>query len=157
MKASEKIRKLIEMGTIPAHISKFTGVPNNTVVRVWRGETEISKIQLENAEKLASYYDYLEENLVNAIVTANAIVQKLDKERLGLNDENLYNRLKLSPYKVFERLFHMIWDPTYQSKLPQVEKQIKEMESYISAVEPSFAEKITLSDKFIYNMNLKGE
>lgn len=60
MLTSQKIKALIAWGTKPYRIAKETGVPENTVRRIWNGETDVSAIKLETAEKLEAYYDSLD-------------------------------------------------------------------------------------------------
>lgn len=51
------IEALIGSGVSAYSVSKATGIPNNTVVRIFRGEAKLDNITLRNAEILSNYWE----------------------------------------------------------------------------------------------------
>lgn len=56
----KNIEQLINSGLSAYKVSKETGIPNNTVVRIFKGEASIDNITLKNAEKLSNYWEELD-------------------------------------------------------------------------------------------------
>lgn len=151
---SQKIEALISWGTKPYRISKITEVPENTVRRIWNRETAVSTIKLENAEKIAWYYDMVERNLSEAIATVDLLIYKLDPNRQRLSGNyNLYQKIKSEPYKVFEHLHKSAMDPTYSDKLQQYGYYLDEIAKLIATIDIDIAYNIQLSDLYTYYMS----
>lgn len=51
------IIKLIESGIPALQVSKVTGIPQNTVYRIFKGEASLDNITLKNAELLNKFYE----------------------------------------------------------------------------------------------------
>lgn len=153
---SEKIQKLIEWGAVAHRISKITGIPNNTVVRIWSGEAKIEAIQLKTAEKLAWYYDMVERNLSEAIALVDMLIFKLDNDRQRLQGNyNLHQKLKREPFKVFEYLHKIALEPQYSHKLNDVMYYIDEIGERIATIDVDIAYNVTLSDMYTYYMSVQ--
>ncbi|BDH62099.1 hypothetical protein MTP04_22290 [Lysinibacillus sp. PLM2] len=56
MTMRENILKLMESDISVYRIAKETGVPENTVRRLWNGEAQLDNIRFSLAEKLNKYY-----------------------------------------------------------------------------------------------------
>lgn len=78
----ENIEHLINSGVSAYRVSKETGIPNNTVVRIFSGEAKIDNITLKNAEILSNYW---EENKMKDYGTAFEMVKE------ALNDSGTYD------------------------------------------------------------------
>lgn len=59
----DNIIKLINSGITAHKVAKETGLPRNTVYRIFRGEAELDNITLKNAEVLSDYFIKNEETL----------------------------------------------------------------------------------------------
>jgi len=53
----ENIIKLIESNIPALQVSKATGIPQNTVYRIFKGEASLDNITLKNAELLNKFYE----------------------------------------------------------------------------------------------------
>ena len=53
----ENIIKLIESSVPALQVSKETGIPQNTVYRIFKGEASLDNITLKNAELLNKFYE----------------------------------------------------------------------------------------------------
>lgn len=53
----KNIEQLIKSGVTAYRVAKDTGIPNNTVVRIFSGEAKVDNITLKNAETLAAYWE----------------------------------------------------------------------------------------------------
>lgn len=153
MDPSQKIRALIDWGTIAHRISKITGVPNNTVVRIWSGVTEIKSVKLETAEKLAAYYDMIECNLSKAIATLDVLIYKLDANYQ--NNCNLLQKTKKEPYKLFERLNKVALDLNAKAKISDYQFYSNEIDELMSVIDIDIAYNIQLSDMITYYMSIQ--
>ena len=154
MLTSQKIEALIKWGTKPYRISKVTGVPENTVRRIWNGETDIKVVKLETAEKLEWYYDMVERNLSEAIALVDMLIFKLDKDRQRLRGNyNLYQKIKREPFKVFEQLHKISSEPQYAHKLNDIMYYTDEIGKRMATIDMDIAYNITLSDKYEYYMS----
>ncbi|WP_332651629.1 hypothetical protein [Lysinibacillus sp. 54212] len=56
----KNIEALINSGLSAYRVSKDTGIPNNTVVRIFSGEAKVDNITLKNAEILSGYWEGLD-------------------------------------------------------------------------------------------------
>lgn len=56
----KNIESLIASGISAYSVAKATGMPNSTVVRIFRGEAKLDNITLKNAELLSSYWERIE-------------------------------------------------------------------------------------------------
>lgn len=150
---TKKIEALIEWGAKPYRLAKVTGVPENTIRRIWNGETAISAIKLDNAEKLAWYYDMVERNLSEAIALVDMLIYKLDNDRQRLQGNyNLYQKLKREPFKVFEYLHKIALEPQYSHKLNDVMHYMDEIGERIATIDVDIAYNVSLSDMYEYYM-----
>lgn len=153
---SEKITALMQWGTKPYRIYKSTGVNENTVRDIWNGKTEIGKIKLDTAEKLAWYYDTVERNLSEAIALVDMLIFKLDNDRQRLQGNyNLYQKLKREPFKVFEHLHKVALEPQYSHKLNDVMYYIDEISKRMETIDMDIAYNVTLSDMYTYYMSVQ--
>ena len=154
MYPSEKIKALIEWETKPYRIAKVTGVPENTVRRIWSGEAELKAIKLENAEKLASYYDNIERSLSEAIATVDLLIYKLDKDRQRLTGNyNLHQKVDRNPYKVFEHLHRIAYEPQYADKIQSHQHYLDEIMRCLDNIDIDIAYNIKLSPMQTYYMS----
>lgn len=62
----ENIEKLIKSGVTAHTVSLNTGIPRNTVYRIFSGEASLDNITLKNAELLNKYYE--EKVLMNGLI-----------------------------------------------------------------------------------------
>lgn len=154
IKASKKIELLVEWGAKPYRIAKVTGVNENTVRRAFNEVDKISKLKLENAEKIASYYDTQVVSLINAIVTLEELflLMEPNSERLTL-DPTFTSRLKSNPFEVFKNLHLSV--SNNQRKLRNFEEHQIIFNEYIAAMDFGVAEKIILPDNYLYLMNIQ--
>lgn len=53
----KNIIKLIESSVPALQVSKATGIPQNTVYRIFKGEASLDNITLKNAELLNKFYE----------------------------------------------------------------------------------------------------
>lgn len=147
---TQKIEKVMQWGTKPYRISKETSVPENTVRRIWNGETAISTIKLDNAEKLAAYYDKVERNLSEAIAIADWVIGKIDPQRLRLSDNaNLHQKVAKQPFKVFTHLHNILYDPIYLDQLNQYSQYLDMISALISQLDADVVEQATISDLWL--------
>lgn len=56
----QNIEFLMNSGVSAYSVSKATGIPNNTVVRIFRGEAKLDNITLRNAELLSNYWEKIQ-------------------------------------------------------------------------------------------------
>lgn len=151
---AKKIEVLIVWGTKPYRIAKITNVSEQTVRDIWNGKVEIGKIKLENAEKLAAHYDLIERNLSEAIATVDLLIHWLDPERQRLSgNQNLYNKLKREPFKVFEHLHKIALEPQYTAKLKEYDWYLMQIEQRINVIDVDIAYNVQLSDLHTYYMS----
>lgn len=59
----DNIIKLINSGRSAHTVSKDTGLPRNTVYRIFTGEAKLDNVTLKNAEVLNEYYINNEEEI----------------------------------------------------------------------------------------------
>lgn len=92
----ENIMKLMQMDISVYRIAKDAEVPENTVRRLWRGESSLDNITLSFAEKLNKYY--LEVVKMNTVILDNkeleldVLAEYMDDElRESVNDEKFAN------------------------------------------------------------------
>lgn len=151
---TKKIEALMQWGTKPYRIAKVTGVHENTVRDIWNRKTEVNKIKLESAEKLAAYYDTIERSLSEAIATVDLLIHWLDPNRQRLTgDENLYRRLKSEPFKVFEHLHKIAMDPLYDDKIGSYAWYLQEVTDRIANIDIDIAYNVQFSDLHTYYMS----
>lgn len=96
MAMRENIMKLMQMDISVYRIAKDAEVPENTVRRLWRGESSLDNITLSFAEKLNKYY--LEVVKMNTVILDNkeleldVLAEYMDDElRESVNDEKFAN------------------------------------------------------------------
>jgi len=72
----ENIKKLIDSGIPALQVSKATGIPQNTVYRIFKGEASLDNITLKNAELLNKFYE--EVILMGILKTAQELHQSFE-------------------------------------------------------------------------------
>lgn len=96
MTMRDNIMKLMKMNISVYRIAKDAEVPENTVRRLWRGESSLDNITLSFAEKLNKYY--LEVIKMNTVILdekeldLDVLADYMDDElRESVNDEKFAN------------------------------------------------------------------
>lgn len=80
----ENIIKLIESGIPALKVSKLTGIPQNTVYRIFKGEAALDNITLKNAELLNKFYEEVVQ--VKTLEKAQKLYQNYE-DILALKDD----------------------------------------------------------------------
>lgn len=118
----ENIKQLIVSGLSAYRISKDTGIPNNTVVRIFSGEAKIDNITLKNAEILSKYW---EENKMKDY----GVVLEMVKD--ALNDRGTYNLAVAFTQKNEGSLIEQIVADQYQQAANGIENFNMTVEQYL--------------------------
>ena len=68
MNIRENIEALMASGISAYRVAKESGIPNNTVVRLFSGESSLDNIRFALAEKLSDYYTKVENEMETDVI-----------------------------------------------------------------------------------------